>query len=133
MKRPPAVTSSIVVLSAFIVVFVISFVAELTKGPPLAAVAGFVYIILHLLPLIGVILRRNWGRIWTITVLIVWGLAFIGVGIYMLAKRGSWPGLAIELMVSGLLFWQVVALLKTETKNYFSSDRFTDIQPESTG
>ena len=122
MKRPASVTSALVVLFVFTVICAISAVAGLAKEGIVRALPGLLFIGIHLIPAIGLIRRKNWGRVFAMSVFGLWSLGFVFVGIYMVVKLHSWSGLVIELMISVLLAWQFLALLKSEAKVYFSGE-----------
>ncbi len=113
MKRPPSVTSAIVVLAIIFFVSLLTFTSlqrgHITLGVVLVAP---VMPLLHAIPLYGLLRRRSWARPFAAAVLSLWAAGFFGIAVWETFWRGQPVQMIPGLLGGGLLVWLVVSLLR---------------------
>ncbi len=127
MKKPPCVTSAIVVMAIFLGIALISFLNLKAFGGIWGiAISLILYPVVHLVGLLSLLLRARWARIYSIILFSLWSLGLLLFGIFHYINNKQIATLIMEVILFGFLGWLVYALISSkEAKQYFRKSRST--------
>jgi hypothetical protein len=120
MKRPAPVTAAIIAMSILLLIPLMSFLGPNSSKANRMAVT--LQSIMHGIPLAGLLLRKNWARIYSIVLSLFWAVTMVGVSIWVSGRHLAAPILPTAILMSSLLCWLAYSLAKgVGVKEYFVS------------